>query len=296
MIEAETETGIIEIERTEDRLEDGTMMIEEIETDEEVEDITEMMTEETEENPDGAEMMTEEIVIVETDPRQMLAADSRTWQILCLCSTCQIFQNLRQETGDLVTHIQEWKIKITVFLHLASPDSIIEEVLEANMMEVSLVASMEDSVVAEVAVEEVGEDAEVRIISVEEPIWDSEVVEVPGVVEVDLEVKETGMMVPWMVAILRVLTILTMLVSAEEDVVEVKEDVVCGKIEEEGAEVVLEHLEIGIKIITEAREMTTQKDLVSGIQKQTNQIQSPEKTSVKREDVRERVDGETRKK
>ena len=57
------------------------------------------------------------------------------------------------------------------------------------MMEVSLVASMEDSVVAEVAVEEVGEDAEVRIISVEEPIWDSEVVEVLGVVEVDLEVK-----------------------------------------------------------------------------------------------------------
>ena len=57
------------------------------------------------------------------------------------------------------------------------------------MMEVSLVASMEDSVVAEVAVEEVGEDAEVRIISVEEPIWDSEVVEVPGVVEVDSEVK-----------------------------------------------------------------------------------------------------------
>ena len=57
------------------------------------------------------------------------------------------------------------------------------------MMEVSLVASMEDSVVVEVAVVEVGEDAEVRIISVEEPIWDSEVVEVPGVVEVDLEVK-----------------------------------------------------------------------------------------------------------
>ena len=102
MIEAETETGIIEIERTEDHLEDGTMMIEETETDEEVEDITEMMTEETEENPDGAEMMTEEIVIVETDPRQMLAADSRTWQILCLCSTCRIFQNQR-ETGDLVS-------------------------------------------------------------------------------------------------------------------------------------------------------------------------------------------------
>ena len=102
MIEAETETGIIEIERTEDHLEDGTMMIEEIETGEEVADITEMMTEETEENPDGAEMMTEEIVIVETDPRQMLAADSRTWQILCLCSTCQIFLNLR-ETGDLVS-------------------------------------------------------------------------------------------------------------------------------------------------------------------------------------------------
>ena len=99
MIEAETETGIIEIERTEDRLEDGTMMTEEIETGEEVADITEMMTEETEENPDGAEMMTEE-----TDPRQMLAADSRTWQraILCLCWTCQIFQNLR-ETGDLVS-------------------------------------------------------------------------------------------------------------------------------------------------------------------------------------------------
>ena len=57
------------------------------------------------------------------------------------------------------------------------------------MMEVSLVASMEDSVVAEVAVEEVGEDAEVRTTSVEEPIWDSEVVEVLGVVEVDLEVK-----------------------------------------------------------------------------------------------------------
>merc|ERR1719270_1553150 len=97
-----------------------------------------MMTEETEENPDGAEMMIEEIVIVETDPRQMLAADSRTWQraILCLCSTCQIFQNLR-EKGDLVTHIQEWKIKTTVFLHLASPGSIIEEVLEVNMMEVS---------------------------------------------------------------------------------------------------------------------------------------------------------------
>ena len=57
------------------------------------------------------------------------------------------------------------------------------------MMEVSLVASMEDSVVAEVAVVEVGEDAEVRIISVEEPIWDSEVVEVQGVVEVDSEVK-----------------------------------------------------------------------------------------------------------
>ena len=105
MIEAETETGIIEIERTEDHLEDGTMMIEETETEEEVEDITEMMTEETEENPDGAEMMTEEIVIAETDPRQMLAADSRTWRraILCLCSTCQIFQNQRQETGDLVS-------------------------------------------------------------------------------------------------------------------------------------------------------------------------------------------------
>ena len=103
MIEAETETGIIEIERTEDHLEDGTMMIEETETEEEVADITEMMTEETEENPDGAEMMTEEIVIAETDPRQMLAADSRTWRILCLCSTCQIFQNLRQETGDLVS-------------------------------------------------------------------------------------------------------------------------------------------------------------------------------------------------
>ena len=57
------------------------------------------------------------------------------------------------------------------------------------MMEVSLVASMEDSVVAEVAVEEVGEDAEVRRTSVEEPIWDSEVVEVLGVVEVDSEVK-----------------------------------------------------------------------------------------------------------
>ena len=57
------------------------------------------------------------------------------------------------------------------------------------MMEVSLVASMEDSVVAEDAVEEVGEDAEVRTISVEAPIWDSEVVEVLGVVEVDLEVK-----------------------------------------------------------------------------------------------------------
>merc|ERR1711983_136688 len=164
------------------------------------------------------------------------------------------------------------------------------------MMEASLVASMEDSVVAEVAVEEAGEDAEVKTTSVEAPIWDSEVVEVPEEVEGDLEVKETGMMVPWMVAIRRVLTILTMLVSAEEDVVEVKEDVVCGKIEEEGAEVDLEHLEIGTKIITEAREMTTQKDLVSGIQKQTNQIQSPEKTSVKRDDVRERVDGETRKK
>ena len=57
------------------------------------------------------------------------------------------------------------------------------------MMEVSLVASMEDSEVAEVAVEEVGEDAEVRRTSVEELIWDSEVVEVLGVVEVDLEVK-----------------------------------------------------------------------------------------------------------
>ena len=57
------------------------------------------------------------------------------------------------------------------------------------MMEVSLVASMEDSVVAEVAVEEVGEDAEVRTTSVEEPIWDSEVVEVPEEVAVDLEVK-----------------------------------------------------------------------------------------------------------
>merc|ERR1711983_393154 len=132
------------------------------------------------------------------------------------------------------------------------------------MMEASLVASMEDSVVAEVAVEEAGEDAEVKTTSVEAPIWDSEVVEVPEEVEGDLEVKETGMMVPWMVAILRVLTILTMLVSAEEDVVEVKEDVVCGKIEEEG---VLEHLEIGIKIIIEAREMTSQKDLVSGIQR-----------------------------
>ena len=81
-----TETGIIETERIEDHQEDGTMMIE-TEIEEEVEDTTETMIEETEENPDGVEMMIEEIVIVETDPRQMLAADSRTWQrvILCLC-------------------------------------------------------------------------------------------------------------------------------------------------------------------------------------------------------------------
>merc|ERR1719322_878217 len=107
---------------------------------------------------------------------------------------------------------------------------------------------------------------------------------------VDLEVKETGMMVQWMVEILRVLIILTMVVSAAEAVVEAKEVVVCGKIEDEEVEVASELLETGIKI-TEPREMK-QRDLENGIQKQTNQIRNQEKPNVKREDVRERADGE----
>ena len=100
-----TETGIIETERIEDHQEDGTMMIE-TEIEEEAEDTTETMIEETEENPDGVEMMTEEIVIVETDPRQMSGADSRIWRmeatILCLCWICRTFPNL-MEIEDLVS-------------------------------------------------------------------------------------------------------------------------------------------------------------------------------------------------
>ena len=74
-------------------------------------------------------------------------------------------------------------------LHLVNQDSITEEVLEANMTEVSLEDSMEDSEVVVDAVVEAGEVEEVRITSVEVQIWDLEAAEVPGVVVVDLEVK-----------------------------------------------------------------------------------------------------------
>merc|ERR1712079_860316 len=104
----------------------------------------------------------------------------------------------------------------------------------------------------------------------------------------------TGMMVQWMVEILRVLIILTMVVFVAQAVVEVKEDVECGKIEDEGEEEALELLETGIRI-TEAREMIL-RDSGNGIQKQTNQIKNREKTNVKSEDVRERAGGEIQKK
>ena len=74
-------------------------------------------------------------------------------------------------------------------LNLVNQDSIIEEVLEANMMEVNSVDLMEDSEVVEDAVEEAGGDAEVRITSVEVQIWDLEVVEASEVAEEDSEVK-----------------------------------------------------------------------------------------------------------
>ena len=88
--------------------------------------------------------------------------------------------------------------------------------------------------------------------------------------------------------------ILLVVVSAAEAVVEAKEDVECGKIEDEEVEVASELLETGIKI-TEPREMK-QRDLENGIQKQTNRNKNQEKPNVKREDARERADGEIQKK